>query len=358
MKVPYRLGPTGAVLALAIVLALAAIVPSNSPAQADSHSTSGICARTQQVQDAILAKLSDVSDCANVTDANLSGIGGEIIIYDNDGLTLQDGDFTGLSNLDTLYVHHNGLSALPEDVFDGLSALTTLYLYNNKLTTLPIDLFDSLSSLEYLSLSFNGMTTLPSDVFDGLSSLTTLDLANNSIGELPDGVFDDLSSLEKLDLTSNSLEDVAADDFSGLTSLKDLRLAGNNLGELPDDMFHNLTKMETLHLHSAGLNELPGSLFYGLTALQNLILHSNPGAPFTLTATLKDHEAGRVSVRVPEATPFNMEVTLSAEGGTLSATTVSIAAGDYDSELITVTQSSAGGEVTVNVESAAFQDGN
>ena len=36
--------------------------------------TPGICDRTQQVQDAILAALADVDDCAAVTVANLDSI--------------------------------------------------------------------------------------------------------------------------------------------------------------------------------------------------------------------------------------------------------------------------------------------
>ena len=39
-----------------------------------------ICDRTPQVRDAILAKLTEVSDCAAVTDADLSGITGELIL--------------------------------------------------------------------------------------------------------------------------------------------------------------------------------------------------------------------------------------------------------------------------------------
>ena len=35
---------------------------------------SGICGRTQEVQDAILARLSSVSDCADVTDTHLASI--------------------------------------------------------------------------------------------------------------------------------------------------------------------------------------------------------------------------------------------------------------------------------------------
>ena len=87
------------------------------------ESSSGICDRSQQVRDAILAKLPDVIDCADVSDAVLSGLTGKIIILDNESITLQDGDFRGLSNLGGLYIHHNGLSALPGDAFDGLSNL-------------------------------------------------------------------------------------------------------------------------------------------------------------------------------------------------------------------------------------------
>ena len=357
MGAARRRGLWGPVITLGLALALTSVVTSNTPVQANSDSITGICDRTQKVQDAILDLLPDVSACGDVTDSHLSGITGEIIILDNDELTLKDGDFKGLSKLGVLYIHHNGLSALPEDVFDGLSGLRELYLYNNNLTTLPEDLFDGLSNLETLSLSYNGLTMLPEDVFDGLSSLVTLNLDNNSIGRLPDNVFEDLSGLENLNLNSNSLEDVSTGEFNDLTGLKDLRLAGNSLGELPYDVFHSSPDLQTLHLYSAGLNDLPDGLFYGLANLENLVLHSNPGAPFTVAATLEDMESGRVAIKVLEGAPFEMEVALSVEGGTLSATTVTIDGGNHESEKITVSSSSGNEDVTISVLSATFQDG-
>ena len=353
MKILRILGPAPLAVAVGLSLAIAALMASSYPVQA---SDTGICGRTQQVQDVILGKLAEVSACADVADSDLASIT-ELIILDQETLTLQDGDFAGLSQLGSLYIHKNGLSELPEDLFDGLSALTELYLYNNELTTLPSDLFDDLSSLETLSLSYNSLDELPSDVFDGLDSLKTLELDNNDLDELPVGLFEELSGLEKLVLTANSLEEVSGGDFEDLVNLKDLRLAANDLGEVPADLLDGLSRLQTLHMYSAGLGELPSGLFEGLSSLESVILHSNPGSPFTLKAVVGDWEDGGVAIEVPEATPFELEVTLSAEGGTLSPSTVSIAGGDQESEQITVTPATADGDVTITVGSATFKDG-
>ena len=139
-----------------------------------------ICDRTPQVRDAILAKLTDVSDCAAVTDADLSGISGELILSIREILVLNSGDFEGLANLDDLQLTDSGLEALPEDVFDGLTGLTSLYIIRN-----------------------NALETLPQGIFDGLTSLRALHLAENSLSELPEAVFGGLVSLESLQLGGN-----------------------------------------------------------------------------------------------------------------------------------------------------------
>ena len=139
-----------------------------------------ICDRTPQVRDAILAKLTDVSDCAAVTDADLSGITGELVLSIREILVLKSGDFEGLANLDDLQLTDSGLETLPEDVFDGLTGLTSLYIVrNNALETLPQGIFDGLTSLRALHLAENSLSDLPEAVFGGLVSLESLQLGGN-----------------------------------------------------------------------------------------------------------------------------------------------------------------------------------
>ena len=268
----------------------------------------GICDRTQQVQDEILGKLPNISDCASVTNSNLSGITGDISLADSGVGTLRAGDFLGLSGLKGLYLSDNGLNGLPPGVFDDLSNLVVLDLAVNDLTSLPADVFDGLDSLQRLRLFSNDLSELSADVFDGLDKLQNLVLSHNDLTELPPSVFDDLSNLTNL------------------------------------------------YMHDNDLSQLPGSAFEGLSGLEAMWLRDNPGSLFTFTAELEQRGEGAVAVRVSQGAPFRMEVVLSAQGGTLSSTNVTIEAGDIASETIRVAQN--GDEpVTVSVISAAFQGG-
>ena len=147
--------------------------------------TPGICDRTQQVQDGILAAVSGVTECAAVTVANLAGIGDLDVI--NTGITsVQLGDFAGLTGLQELSLKENSsLAALPSGVFSGLTALAVLDLRDNALATLPAGLFSGLTSLEDLYLSGNELTALPAGLFSGLTGLFKLELQGNPVDPLP-----------------------------------------------------------------------------------------------------------------------------------------------------------------------------
>ena len=165
----------------------------------------GICARTPQVQTAILGKISGVDDCAVVTATHLSRI--LQLNLNSAGIgSLQSNDFAGLSSMTRLDLKSNDLAALPPGVFSGLSSLQTLDFRTNDLAALRADVFSGLSSLSSLSLWANKLTALPAGVFSGLSSLVRLYLNDNSLNELPEDVFSGLSSLEWLYLSYNSLE--------------------------------------------------------------------------------------------------------------------------------------------------------
>ena len=145
--------------------------------------TAGICGRTEQVRDELL-DLIEVNEgsavtCADVTDAHLAAITGELDLNNQSITALAAGDFDGLTALEILYLYYNALTTLPAGVFDKLTALKTLDLDFNGLTTLPDGVFDKLTALDQLFLEDNGLDTLPAGVFDGLTALTKLTLLGN-----------------------------------------------------------------------------------------------------------------------------------------------------------------------------------
>ena len=189
------------VLAAVAWLSLLGALALPAPAQAQ---TTGICDRTQQVQDAIVSNLSGVDDCAAVTDADLAGITSLPGLAFKNIDSLKSGDFAGLTSVADIGLAGNSLTMLPADVFSGLTALTILGLNNNDLESLPADVFSGLTSLTSLSLALNSFTTLPADVFSGLTALTSLGLSSNTLNALPDGLFSGLTALEVLSLDGNS----------------------------------------------------------------------------------------------------------------------------------------------------------
>ena len=97
--------------------------------------TAGICGRTEAVRTAIVALISGVASCADVTDAQLAAITGTLDLR-LDGITaLAAGDFDELTALTALDLHNNSLSTLPAGVFE-LTALTALSTGCSTLTAL------------------------------------------------------------------------------------------------------------------------------------------------------------------------------------------------------------------------------
>ena len=239
----------------------------------------GICDRTQEIQDAILAELADVDDCAAVTVANLASItslGAFGLGTSNQGITsLQKGDFAGLTSLAILNLSRNTLTSLPEGIFAGLAELAELNLSEITLMSLPEGAFDGLVKLEDINLSTNSLTGIPEGAFSGLTALAVLYLSSNDLSSLPEDLFSGLTALEDLALIDNDLSSLPADVFSGLTALTTLSLKDNDLSLLPETVFSGLTALTKLELDENELSMLPETVFSDLTALTRIELHYN-----------------------------------------------------------------------------------
>ena len=302
---------------------------------ADGHG--GVCDRTPQVRDAILAAL-EMAECGAVTDEQLATIAfldvsgprvlssrsvgacdrrekkrnptpEEIIWmehYECDGssvfdeaaamngsfgasgtadsaqpgpldpvVTLKANDFAGLSGLAHLFLHRNHLVALPEGVFDGLDALEQLWLFYNRITALPEGVFDGLASLRRLYLHGNRLVGLPDGVFDGLSSLERVYLTSNRIAALPEGAFDDLGNLRWLYMSGNRITEIPEGAFDNLGNLQRLYMGNNRITEIPEGAFDNLSSLQRLFVYGNEIEEVPSGAFDNLGELEWLYLYLN-----------------------------------------------------------------------------------
>ncbi len=156
-----------------------------------------VCGRTAQVRDAIvgqdaIVRESSATECTSITELasiTVLDLGGQSIV------SLQPGDFAGLTALQALDLFNNHLEALPATIFAGLTALQGLGLGNNALAALPATIFDGLTALEILGLGNNALKLLPATIFNGLEKLNTLGIFGNDFTAntgLPAGTFDDV----------------------------------------------------------------------------------------------------------------------------------------------------------------------
>ncbi len=231
----------------------------------------GVCERTPQVRDALVAGVAETSRCDQVILSDLAAI--TSLDFSRAGINaLQAGDFAGMTSLRILSLEFNTLSSLPEAVFARLASLEQLNLNENALNSLPEGVFQGLKSLRELNLEYNELIALPMGVFRGLDSLEELKLSANDLTDLSGSAFRGLVSLKSLALDGNDLTALPVDLFSGLGALEALALQYNPLTTLPEKIFHGLSSLEHLILSNTSLSELTGGVFSGLVSLQSLEL--------------------------------------------------------------------------------------
>ena len=325
----------------------------------------GICDRTPAVMAAIVAGMTGVGDCSEVSETRLrawtgshrfgSGVTPGLHLPGRGLSALQAGDFRGLHALRALDLNRNFLETVPDGLFEDLRTVEEVHLSGNLLNELPEGTFDGqTANLSVLDLSANGLETLPEGALRNLAGLISLSLAGNGLAHLPAGLFDDLVELEELDLSANSIDELPDGLFDGNLELRGLDLSINEISELPEGVFAGLGNLAELDLSGNEFKDLPVGVFEGLPGLTDLDAGDNPGAPFTFTAELERRGDDTVVVRIAEgATPFGMTIELSALKGELSAETVTVASGSAYSDVVEV-RPHGHHPVTVEIDSVAF----
>ena len=293
--------------------------------------TGGVCDRHPAVRDAIVAKISAASTCAEVTDTHLAGIGS--LDLSGEGIAaLRKEDFEGLTGLTELDLSGNALDHLPADLFEHLDAsLLTLKLNGNSLGALPAGLFDGLTGIQELDLADTGLTELPAGLFADLDSLQELRLVENRLRAFPAAALADVAgTLRDLFMRDNDIPSIAAGALDGMTRLRKLELQDNALASLPAGLFDDATELRELKLNDNALASLPDDLLRPLTKLEVVRLQGNPGfadfAPAVEAIPAQSVERGaRVDLEaVLGASPWGDNVTWTWTQTDSSGTTVTL----------------------------------
>ena len=338
-------------------------------------SMQGICDRTPEVQEALLEKIAESTDCRAVTVSQLERISGTLdlsspSVLSNPLTGLKEQDLKDLRGLEGLNLSGNSIESLSSDAFsdleslteldvsgngleglpavNGLTTLTSLKAFGNALPYLPA--MNGLTELTYFDVSGNELTGLPA--VSALAKMTHFDVSANSLVGLPDVT--GLEALTNLDASGNSL--TVFPDLTGLIALSRLDLSGNGIEDLPSDAFSGLSGLEIIRLDDNELTSLPQGVFVGLEALTTVWLDGNPKSSspqdFTLTLTpeVTDDGTGFV-IRVREGAPGELSAQASLAGGRPSNATVTIAQGMSET-LFTFTQTASTATLTLRSPSA------
>ncbi|KAL8129427.1 hypothetical protein V2J09_018582 [Rumex salicifolius] len=188
-------------------------------------------------------------------------------------------DFNKLSKLSNLGLQNNKLSGMLPS-FSGLSELQYVYLDNNAFDSIPADFFDGLSNLEAMALDYNPLNattgwSLP-DTLASSAQLTNLSLMSvNLVGPMPD-FLGGMASLSSLKLCLNRLSGRIPDSFNG-SSLQILWLNGQDGGGMtgPIDVISTMVSLTSVWLHGNQFSgEIPSNIG-DLVSLNELDLNSN-----------------------------------------------------------------------------------
>ncbi|XP_042238359.1 leucine-rich repeat-containing protein 24-like, partial [Homarus americanus] len=135
--------------------------------------------------------------------------------------------YTGLVNLQKVWLNFCNLMRLEKGAFRMLSNVVELDLSNNFLRTVPSEALMDMGGLRELHLAHNGLKVIPTMAFVPTPELVHLDISHNTISVIEDGALRTLSRLEVLNLSDNKLETMDASELIPLAVLRVIHLDGN-----------------------------------------------------------------------------------------------------------------------------------
>lgn len=179
---------------------------------------------------------------------NLKNLGA-LLLGDNNLSGILSPNIEKLSKLQVLLLNGNEFTGVIPSEIGKLTDLVKLSLYSNKFSEHEIPAtFSGLKNLEELFLSHCNLTGRIPEVFGQMTKLKYVSFDSNKlIGEIPESIYN-CTSLRTIVIQSNLISGVISDKIRNLQNLEQLLLTGNKIsGSLPPGIFE-LKNLQNLYL--------------------------------------------------------------------------------------------------------------
>lgn len=193
---------------------------------------------------------------------------------------LQPQQFKHHKHIKSILLNNNALIDLQNGIFTGLSQLRHLYLYKNRIKHIEADVFQGLVNLEHLYLHENEIEAFDPRTFSNMPTLERLFLYNNKIQHIQSGSFSGLPRLSRLRLDSNALVcDCKLAWLVGMITEKQIHVAASC--QHPHEMYGKTLKgMKTKDFHCSApeilVNPQDVQVSWGGTAVFTCRVEGNP----------------------------------------------------------------------------------
>ncbi|KXJ97074.1 hypothetical protein Micbo1qcDRAFT_229825 [Microdochium bolleyi] len=211
-----------------------------------------------------------------------------------------DDSLTDLENLESLDLHGNNISALPQHM-ERLSSLRILNINENDLTQLPFEELSKLSLTE-LSARKNKLTgTLIGAGVQRMQHLQTLDVGINQLTALTASSSLELPALHQLTVSMNRIQSLP--DIGSWTSLLTIHGDENSIAEFPEG-FSLLKNLRHVDFTSNDIRVVPAEISR-MRSLGMLRMSGNPlrDKKFTSFSTEELKAALAARIEPPEEQP-------------------------------------------------------